>query len=105
MKTEFNDLRTEKIIIQFECEKKIGYFLFREQEGQIGYNVPLLRKDYFSNKKGHQRRPFLFFFIPNSYFKCLERCLAISNIDTWPLPPKTAFSFSSALIMRLFFAS
>jgi hypothetical protein len=35
------------------------------------------------------------------YFRCLERCLAISNIDTWALPPKTAFSFASPLIIRL----
>src|SRR5215204_5841625 len=29
----------------------------------------------------------------------------MSNIETWPLPPKIGLSLSSALIMRRFFAS
>ncbi len=39
------------------------------------------------------------------YFRCRLTSLVISNIDTWFLPPNTGFSFSSALIIRLFFLS
>jgi hypothetical protein len=38
-------------------------------------------------------------------FRCLLTSLVMSNIDTCFLPPKTARSFSSALIMRRFFLS
>src|SRR5262249_48010772 len=39
------------------------------------------------------------------YFRCFETSLVISNMLTCALPPKTAFSAGSALIMRLFFWS
>ena len=39
------------------------------------------------------------------YFKCLLTALVIWNMSTCFLPPKTAFSLSSALIIRLFFWS
>ena len=42
---------------------------------------------------------------PRCYFKCLLTSLVISNMLTVALPPKTAFSAASALIMRLFFGS
>src|SRR5438105_15138003 len=35
------------------------------------------------------------------YFRFFEMCLAISNIDTWLLPPKTDFNLASAFIIRL----
>ncbi len=38
-------------------------------------------------------------------FRCLFTSFVISNMFTWPLPPNTGFSVSSALIMRLFFLS
>ena len=41
----------------------------------------------------------------SAYFRWSEISLVISNIDTCALPPKTAFSLSSALIMRRFDAS
>ena len=47
---------------------------------------------------GDQRLP-----SPDSYLRCLPTSLVISNMLTTDLPPKTAFSLSSALIMRLFF--
>jgi hypothetical protein len=50
-------------------------------------------------------RAFLFGIGKENYFKWLETSLVISNIDTCFLPPKTAFSLSSALIMRLFASS
>jgi len=40
--------------------------------------------------------------LSSSYFMCLLTSFVISNIDTFPLPPKTARSLSSALIMRRF---
>ena len=40
-----------------------------------------------------------------SYFKCFPTSFVISNMLTDDLPPKTAFSVVSALIMRLFFLS
>src|SRR6478735_2283436 len=40
-----------------------------------------------------------------NHFKWFETSFVISNIDTCFLPPKTAFSLSSALIMRLFASS
>ena len=40
-----------------------------------------------------------------AYFRCAATSLVMSNIETWPLPPNTALSFSSALIMRLLIAS
>ena len=43
--------------------------------------------------------------LPKPYFRCLLTSLVISNIDTWPLPPNTVLSLSSALIMRRFFLS
>ena len=39
------------------------------------------------------------------YFRWFETSFVISNIETFPLPPNTAFSFSSALIIRLLTAS
>src|SRR5437762_12456512 len=39
------------------------------------------------------------------YFRCLLTSLVISNMLTVALPPNTALSGSSALIMRLFFLS
>lgn len=39
------------------------------------------------------------------YFRCLFTSFVISNMLTLDLPPKTGFSASSALIIRLFFAS
>src|ERR1043166_3679207 len=39
------------------------------------------------------------------YLRCLLTSLVISNIETLPLPLKTGFSLSSALIMRRSFAS
>ena len=39
------------------------------------------------------------------YLRCLLTIFVMSNIETWPLPPKIGFRFSSALIMRRFFAS
>src|SRR5689334_23099248 len=42
---------------------------------------------------------------PTSYFSWRLTSFVISNIETCFRPPKTAFSFSSALIMRLFFLS
>ena len=39
------------------------------------------------------------------YLRCRLTSLVISNIDTCPLPPNTALSLSSALIMRRFFLS
>src|SRR5689334_21026497 len=41
----------------------------------------------------------------DDYFKCFDTSLVISNMLTWRLPPNTARSFSSALIMVRFFAS
>src|SRR5438132_6154609 len=41
----------------------------------------------------------------SDYFRCLLTSFVISNIDTCFLPPKTALSASSALIMRLFLRS
>jgi hypothetical protein len=41
----------------------------------------------------------------NDYFRCALTSLVISNMETCFLPPKTAFSFSSALIIRLLMAS
>src|SRR4051794_11487335 len=40
-----------------------------------------------------------------TYLRCLFTSFVMSNIDTWPLPPKIGLSLSSALIMRRFFAS
>ena len=40
-----------------------------------------------------------------NYFRCLLTSLVISNMLTVDLPPNTAFSAASALIMRLFFWS
>src|SRR5580765_505306 len=40
-----------------------------------------------------------------AYLRCLLTSLVISNMLTVALPPKTALSASSALIMRLFFLS
>src|SRR5450759_1041637 len=40
-----------------------------------------------------------------SYLRCLLTSLVISNMSTVALPPNTALSASSALIMRLFFLS
>ena len=42
---------------------------------------------------------------PADYFRCLLTSLVIANMLTWLLPPNTALSASSALIMRLFFLS
>src|SRR5690606_5738389 len=42
---------------------------------------------------------------PRDYLRFLETSLVMSNIETWPLPPKTTLSLSSALIMRRFFLS
>ena len=39
------------------------------------------------------------------YLRCLLTSLVISNMDTCFLPPKISLSFSSALMLRLFFAS
>ena len=39
------------------------------------------------------------------YFRCLETSFVISNIDTCFLPPNTAASLASELIMRRFLAS
>src|SRR6476661_6771779 len=39
----------------------------------------------------------------SSYFRCLLTSFVISNIDTWPLPPKMGFRLSSALMLRRFF--
>src|SRR5262249_38253472 len=39
------------------------------------------------------------------YFRCLFTSFVISNMLTVPLPPKTAFSVPSALIIRLFLVS
>ena len=39
------------------------------------------------------------------YFRCLLTSLVIANMLTDALPPKTAFSLASALIIRLFFLS
>jgi len=39
------------------------------------------------------------------YFRWLETSFVISNIETLPLPPNTAFNFSSALIRRRLTAS
>src|SRR4051794_20842443 len=41
----------------------------------------------------------------SAYFRCLLTNLVISNMLTCALPPNTALSASSALIMRLFFLS
>ena len=35
----------------------------------------------------------------SGYFRCFETSFVISNMLTWRFPPKTARSFSSALIM------
>src|SRR5262249_55442638 len=40
-----------------------------------------------------------------NYFRCFPTSFVISNMFTADLPPKTAFSVASALIMRLFLAS
>ncbi len=40
-----------------------------------------------------------------AYFRCLPTSFVISNMLTVDLPPKTAFSVASALIIRLFFLS
>jgi len=42
---------------------------------------------------------------PQTYFRCLLTSLVISNMFTAALPPKTAFSAPSALIVRLFLGS
>src|ERR1700723_2513500 len=42
---------------------------------------------------------------PGGYFRCLLTSFVIANMFTEALPPKTAFRFSSALIIRLFFLS
>ena len=39
------------------------------------------------------------------YERCLETSFVISNIFTTALPPKTAFSASSAMMLRLFSGS
>jgi hypothetical protein len=40
-----------------------------------------------------------------AYFRWFETSLVISNIETVFLPPKTAFSFSSPLMLRLLIGS
>jgi hypothetical protein len=40
-----------------------------------------------------------------NYFRCFPTSFVISNMFTADLPPKTAFSVASALIMRLFLGS
>src|SRR4051812_49558938 len=40
-----------------------------------------------------------------SYLRCLFTSFVISNIETWPLPPKIGFRLSSALMLRRFLAS
>ena len=41
----------------------------------------------------------------DAYFRWFETSFVISNMETFPLPPNTAFSFSSALMRRLLTAS
>ena len=42
---------------------------------------------------------------PVCYLRCLLTSLVISNIETLDLPPNTALSLSSALMLRRFFLS
>src|SRR3954452_5515647 len=39
------------------------------------------------------------------YLRCFVTSFVISNIETWPLPPKIGFRLSSALMLRRFLAS
>ena len=57
---------------------------------------------YHQKIKGPARGPFR---LLETLFQVRLTSLVISNIDTWPLPPNTALSLSSALIMRRFFLS
>src|SRR5215467_7749612 len=78
--------------------------LLRRQNGDRSRRAP--RVGLATNERGprHSTRP------PGAdeardYLMCLLTSLVISNIETLPLPPNTALSLSSALIMRRSFAS
>jgi fructose-1,6-bisphosphatase I len=58
-----------------------------------------------TNKKTGLCPAFLLFSLSVRYFRCLLTSLVISNIDTDDFPPNTAFSLSSALMLRRFFLS
>src|SRR6478672_974155 len=62
------------------------------------------RKCRGGNAKGARQRRAPFSIRPD-YLRCLLTSFVISNIETLPLPPKTALSLSSALIMRRSLAS
>lgn len=109
LRHEANTLRFEFIHCNLRCARRPLPLGERAAEGSvqlknirpaIAMQRPAVWRRSVKRWRGDKPAPFA-----AAYFRWFETSLVISNIDTCFLPPKTAFSLSSALIRRLLIES